>query len=62
MVPLVDTVEELRLVRAEIARVLHEAGGGPDLPVGTVIELPRAALAAAASPRRPGSSPSEPTT
>ncbi|WP_055627363.1 pyruvate, phosphate dikinase [Streptomyces hirsutus] len=50
MVPLVDTVEELRIVRAEVERVLAEvaeATGMPvDCPVGTMIELPRAALTA----------------
>ncbi|WP_031077889.1 pyruvate, phosphate dikinase [Streptomyces sp. NRRL S-118] len=50
MVPLVDTVEELRLVRAEVARVLERVSAGTgvalDCPVGTMIELPRAALTA----------------
>jgi pyruvate,orthophosphate dikinase len=46
MVPLVDTVEELRLVRTEIERVLAATGEGLDLPIGTMIELPRAALTA----------------
>ncbi|WP_055564624.1 pyruvate, phosphate dikinase [Streptomyces atriruber] len=50
MVPLVGTVEELRLVRVEVARVLaqvSEASGiGVTCPVGTMIELPRAALTA----------------
>ncbi|WP_166024087.1 pyruvate, phosphate dikinase [Streptomyces chilikensis] len=50
MVPLVGDVEELRLVKAEVARVLAEVGeesGAPvDCPVGTMIELPRAALTA----------------
>ncbi|MGW7355195.1 pyruvate, phosphate dikinase [Streptomyces sp. NPDC054802] len=50
MVPLVDAVEELRLVRAEVARVLEqvsaETGVALDCPVGTMIELPRAALTA----------------
>ncbi|MFF4650727.1 pyruvate, phosphate dikinase [Streptomyces sp. NPDC001380] len=52
MVPLVDTVEELRLVRAEVERVLAEvsAESGTEVrcPVGTMIELPRAALTAGA--------------
>jgi pyruvate,orthophosphate dikinase len=50
MVPLVDTVQELRLVRAEVESTLAEAGAeyGTDLscPIGTMIELPRAALTA----------------
>ncbi|MFB9733608.1 pyruvate, phosphate dikinase [Streptomyces thermocoprophilus] len=53
MIPLVGTVEELRLARAEAERVLAEVAaeaGLPehdlDCPVGTMIELPRAALTA----------------
>ncbi|WP_030684364.1 pyruvate, phosphate dikinase [Streptomyces sp. NRRL B-1347] len=50
MVPLIDTVEELRLVREEVEQVLAEvsaAAGVPvSCPVGTMIELPRAALTA----------------
>jgi pyruvate,orthophosphate dikinase len=50
MVPLVDTVEELRQVRAEVDRVLAEVdaetGVPVSLPLGTMIELPRAALTA----------------
>ncbi|MEU3447516.1 pyruvate, phosphate dikinase [Streptomyces thermolilacinus] len=50
MVPLVDAVEELRLVREEVARVLERVSAGTgvavDCPVGTMIELPRAALTA----------------
>ncbi|WP_075731061.1 pyruvate, phosphate dikinase [Streptomyces acidiscabies] len=50
MVPLVGTAEELRLACAETARVLAEVdaetGEPMDLPVGTMIELPRAALVA----------------
>ncbi|MFI9152466.1 pyruvate, phosphate dikinase [Streptomyces sp. NPDC053367] len=50
MVPLVDTVEELRIVRDEVEHVLagvSEASGvSVDCPVGTMIELPRAALTA----------------
>ncbi|MGW4561144.1 pyruvate, phosphate dikinase [Streptomyces sp. NPDC004561] len=48
MVPLVGAVEELRLAREEVTRVLAEVGeetGVPvHCPVGTMIELPRAAL------------------
>ncbi|WP_020139563.1 pyruvate, phosphate dikinase [Streptomyces sp. 351MFTsu5.1] len=51
MIPLVGTVEELRLARAETERVLAEVAaetGMPlDCPIGTMIELPRAALTAA---------------
>ncbi len=50
MVPLVGDVAEFRLVRAEVHRVLAEvsaASGAPvSCPVGTMIELPRAALTA----------------
>ncbi|MFG2030593.1 pyruvate, phosphate dikinase [Streptomyces sp. NPDC048825] len=50
MVPLIDTVEELRLVREEVEQVLGEVSkstGVPvDCPIGTMIELPRAALTA----------------
>ncbi|WP_336111303.1 pyruvate, phosphate dikinase [Streptomyces sp. PTD9-10] len=50
MVPLVGDVRELRLVRDEVQRVLAEvsraAGVCVDCPVGTMIELPRAALTA----------------
>ncbi|HET6861051.1 MAG TPA: pyruvate, phosphate dikinase [Streptomyces sp.] len=50
MVPLVDAVEELRLVHREVERVLaevsEESGVRVECPVGTMIELPRAALTA----------------
>ncbi|WAZ19467.1 pyruvate, phosphate dikinase [Streptomyces cinnabarinus] len=50
MIPLVGTVEELRLARAEaeevLARVAAESGTRFDCPIGTMIELPRAALTA----------------
>ncbi|WP_371600785.1 pyruvate, phosphate dikinase [Streptomyces sp. NBC_00564] len=50
MIPLVGTVEELRLARAEAERVLAdvaaESGQVVDCPIGTMIELPRAALTA----------------
>ncbi|WP_406289292.1 pyruvate, phosphate dikinase [Embleya sp. NBC_00896] len=52
MIPLVATVKELSLVRAEVERVLAdvEADTGVPVrcPVGTMIELPRAALTAGA--------------
>ncbi|MFF9623676.1 pyruvate, phosphate dikinase [Streptomyces griseosporeus] len=50
MIPLVGTVEELRLARSEAERVLAEVaadtGERLDCPIGTMIELPRAALTA----------------
>ncbi|MFJ7903127.1 pyruvate, phosphate dikinase [Streptomyces sp. NPDC096198] len=50
MVPLVGAVEELRLAREEVTRVLAEVGEETGVavrcPVGTMIELPRAALTA----------------
>ncbi|WP_281291987.1 putative PEP-binding protein, partial [Streptomyces tailanensis] len=50
MVRLVGAVEELRLARAEVERVLaevsEESGVAVHCPVGTMIELPRAALTA----------------
>ncbi|MEV6103485.1 pyruvate, phosphate dikinase [Streptomyces sp. NPDC051940] len=50
MIPLVATAQELRVVRAEVrhvlARVTQETGVPVDCPIGTMIELPRAALTA----------------
>ncbi|MFJ4648020.1 pyruvate, phosphate dikinase [Streptomyces bobili] len=50
MVPLVGDVRELRIVREEVQRVLGEvsetSGVALACPVGTMIELPRAALTA----------------
>nr|WP_221462574.1 pyruvate, phosphate dikinase [Streptomyces olivoverticillatus] len=50
MIPLVGTVQELEIVREEAERVIAdvEAATGADLklPLGTMIELPRAALTA----------------
>jgi pyruvate,orthophosphate dikinase len=48
MVPLVGSVMELHLVRDEIDAVVAEASEGVtlDVPIGTMIELPRAALTA----------------
>ncbi|WP_297654859.1 pyruvate, phosphate dikinase [Pseudonocardia sp.] len=50
MVPLVGSVMELHLIRDEIdgliAEILANAGVTLDVPVGTMIELPRAALTA----------------
>ncbi|MET8949037.1 pyruvate, phosphate dikinase [Streptomyces sp. NPDC004542] len=50
MVPLVGAVEELRLTREDVTRVLDEVTAETGIPVhcpvGTMIELPRAALTA----------------
>ncbi|WP_420919058.1 pyruvate, phosphate dikinase [Streptomyces bohaiensis] len=50
MVPLVATVRELEIVREEAERVVADVaahrGPVPTVPVGTMIELPRAALTA----------------
>ncbi|MBN9110899.1 MAG: pyruvate, phosphate dikinase [Pseudonocardia sp.] len=50
MVPLVGSVMELHLIRDEIdgivADILETAGVSLDIPIGTMIELPRAALTA----------------
>ncbi|MFG2006833.1 pyruvate, phosphate dikinase [Spirillospora sp. NPDC048911] len=50
MVPLVGAVQELEIVRADAERVLAEVaaetGVALDMPIGTMIELPRAALTA----------------
>ncbi|MCZ4122750.1 pyruvate, phosphate dikinase [Streptomyces sp. H39-S7] len=50
MVPLTATVEELRIVRDEVEQVLaavsEETGADVNCPIGTMIELPRAALTA----------------
>lgn len=45
MVPLVGAVQELEAVRGSVVRVLEEEGVG-GVPVGTMIEVPRAALTA----------------
>ncbi len=50
MIPLVATVQELELVRADIERVAAsieaDTGVRPDFKVGTMIELPRAVMSA----------------
>jgi pyruvate,orthophosphate dikinase len=46
MVPLVGAVQELETVRAETERVLGEVGGDVHSLIGTMIEVPRAALTA----------------
>ncbi|MFC0005208.1 pyruvate, phosphate dikinase [Micromonospora siamensis] len=46
MVPLVGDVKELAAVRVEAERVLAGVPGAPPIPIGTMIEVPRAALTA----------------
>ncbi|TMR06875.1 pyruvate, phosphate dikinase [Actinomadura soli] len=50
MIPLVGAVRELEIVRADaermLAEVAAETGVALDMPIGTMIELPRAALTA----------------
>ncbi|MFI5487292.1 pyruvate, phosphate dikinase [Micromonospora echinaurantiaca] len=46
MVPLVADVRELAAVRAEVEAVLATVPGAPPIPVGTMVETPRAALTA----------------
>jgi pyruvate,orthophosphate dikinase len=46
MVPLVGAVQELETVRAEAESVLASIEGAPPIRIGTMIEVPRAALTA----------------
>ncbi|TDX03129.1 pyruvate, phosphate dikinase [Kribbella sp. VKM Ac-2566] len=46
MIPLVGAVQELHLARDEVERVLADYDGGTEIPIGTMIELPRAAVIA----------------
>ncbi|RSM59920.1 pyruvate, phosphate dikinase, partial [Actinoplanes sp. ATCC 53533] len=46
MVPLVGAVQELETVRAEAESVLAGVDGAPPIRIGTMIEVPRAALTA----------------
>jgi pyruvate,orthophosphate dikinase len=46
MVPLVGAVQELEAVRAEAQAVLADVDGAPPIRIGTMIEVPRAALSA----------------
>jgi pyruvate, orthophosphate dikinase len=46
MVPLVGSVRELEAVRDEALAVLAAVPGAPTTPIGTMIELPRAAMTA----------------
>jgi pyruvate,orthophosphate dikinase len=46
MVPLVGAVQELEAVRTEAEHVIAGVDGAPRIPIGTMIEVPRAALTA----------------
>ncbi|MET7281496.1 pyruvate, phosphate dikinase [Kribbella sp. NPDC005582] len=46
MIPLVGAMQELHLARDEVSRVLAEVGVEWSIPIGTMIELPRAAVIA----------------
>jgi pyruvate, orthophosphate dikinase len=46
MVPLVGAVQELEAVRAEAEQVVAAVDGAPAIPIGTMIEVPRAAVTA----------------
>jgi phosphoenolpyruvate synthase/pyruvate phosphate dikinase len=46
MVPLVGAIQELEAVRAEAEDVLATVYGAPEIPIGTMIEVSRAALTA----------------
>jgi pyruvate,orthophosphate dikinase len=46
MVPLVGAVQELETVRVEAQAILDATPGVPRIPIGTMIEVPRAALTA----------------
>ncbi|WP_405057431.1 pyruvate, phosphate dikinase [Kribbella sp. NBC_01505] len=46
MIPLVGAVQELHLARDEVSKVLAEVGVEWNIPIGTMIELPRAAVIA----------------
>ncbi|GAA3394906.1 pyruvate, phosphate dikinase [Cryptosporangium minutisporangium] len=46
MVPLVGAVQELETVRAEAEQIIAEIGDGLPVRIGTMIEVPRAALTA----------------
>ena len=46
MVPLVGAVQELETVRQEAEQVLADVGGGVESLIGTMIEVPRAAMTA----------------
>ncbi|GAB3928666.1 pyruvate, phosphate dikinase [Kribbella albertanoniae] len=46
MIPLVGAIQELHLARDEVTKVLAEVGVEWSIPIGTMIELPRAAVIA----------------
>jgi pyruvate,orthophosphate dikinase len=46
MIPLVSTVRELQAVRPDLDAVFAQTPDAPPIPVGTMIEVPRAALTA----------------
>jgi len=46
MVPLVGAVQELEVVRQQALKVIEEVDPGVHIPIGTMIEVPRAALTA----------------
>ncbi|MGW6195175.1 pyruvate, phosphate dikinase [Kribbella sp. NPDC055110] len=46
MIPLVGAAQELHLARDEVERVLADVDPGREIPIGTMIELPRAAVIA----------------
>jgi pyruvate, orthophosphate dikinase len=46
MVPLVAAAEELRVVRAQVEQAVGAVAGAPLIPIGTMIEVPRAAMTA----------------
>ncbi|TDW23759.1 pyruvate, phosphate dikinase [Kribbella kalugense] len=46
MIPLVGAAQELHIARDEVERVLAEVDPGRVIPIGTMIELPRAAVTA----------------
>ena len=66
MIPLTATVQEMEISRERAERVLRaveaETGVHVDVPIGTMIEVPRAALTAGEIAGRRSSSPSAPTT
>ena len=66
MIPLVGEVKELKYVKDVVVKTADAiiAASGLDMKyeVGTMIEIPRAALTATRSPRKRTSSPSAPTT
>ena len=66
MIPLVGEVKELAFVKKIVVETADEeikaAGSDMQYHVGTMIEIPRAALTADGSRRKPSSSPSARTT